>query len=339
MKSIRLLPVLVVAISSLLVLKTAGLVFNGSYVLGPMPALAAGGGSSGGHGAPAETSGAGEAGAMLSEPTMSDASPTMADPAPVLGSSGAAGGHGAPSAPAAEHGAPAEHAAEAEHGATVAAETSCAEAVTTATHGESEPAETAGDGHGTANPLAESLLSTECDTGGDAVPMQFDAQGNKVPLTGPDGASAAQAALLERLSGRRGELDAYAEELAMRQALVDAAEKRLEERQGTLQAMEAQITALVDQREKLETGQFAGIVAMYEAMKPKDAAKIFNTLEMEVLLRVAKIMSPRKMAPILAAMEPARAQELTVRMADLADQPAGQMTANDLSQLPQIVGQ
>ena len=332
MRSIRLLPVLVLAISSLLVLKTVGLVFNGSYVLGPMPVLAAGGGKPSGHGAPAEA-GSGEG--LPGEPTMSDANPTLADPAPVLASSSGADGHGAPAAAEGE----AEHGAEDGHEVATGVATSCAEpgAADEGAHGEA-PAAEASAGHG-ANALADSMTASDCEPAGDAVPMQLDAQGNKVPLSGVDGASAAQAALLERLSGRRGELDAYAQELAMRQSLVDAAEKRLEERQGTLAAMEAQIAALVDQREKLETGQFAGIVAMYEAMKPKDAANIFNTLEMEVLLRVAKTMSPRKMAPILAAMEPARAQELTVRMADLADRPAGQMTPNDLAELPQIVGQ
>jgi flagellar motility protein MotE (MotC chaperone) len=74
-------------------------------------------------------------------------------------------------------------------------------------------------------------------------------------------------------------------------------------------------------------------------MKPKDAAKIFNNLDMNVLLRVAKTMSPRKMAPILAEMDAARAQELTVQMANLADRPPTEMTPDDFAALPQIVGQ
>ena len=104
-------------------------------------------------------------------------------------------------------------------------------------------------------------------------------------------------------------------------------------------ALESQISTLVDQRKEMESGQFAGIVAMYETMKPKDAAAIFNNLDMDVLLRVAKTMSPRKMAPILAVMDTPRAQELTVKMADLADQPATEMSPSDLAALPQIVGQ
>ena len=107
-----------------------------------------------------------------------------------------------------------------------------------------------------------------------------------------------------------------------------------------MQALENQISTLVDQRQQMETGQFASIVAMYETMRPKDAANIFNNLDMAVLLQVSKTMNPRKMAPILAAMDPARAQELTVAMADMSEQPVDQMTPADLAAaLPQIVGQ
>ena len=79
----------------------------------------------------------------------------------------------------------------------------------------------------------------------------------------------------------------------------------------------------------METGQFAGIVAMYETMKPKDAANIFNELDMEVLLRVAKTMSPRKMAPILAEMDFANlnAEEASLYhlLAGRADEVQGRM--------------
>lgn len=341
MKSIRLLPVVVMAISALLVLKTAGLVLNGSYVLGPTPVLAAGGASSGGAGAPAE----GEGSEIGAESTMTDSSPTLADSNPTLKQQPEAGGHGAAAEPAeAGHGAEANEAsgAEAEPGEP-AAEHGATDSAGDATGGEAaclQPAMAADAGaHGAEGTSSADATSSACDSTAEAVPMEIDAQGKLVPMSGKDGASLAEAAVLERLSGRRGELEAYAEELALRASLVDAAEKRLQERQGALQVLETQIAGLVDKREEMESGQFAGIVAMYETMKPKDAANIFNSLDMNVLLRVAKIMSPRKMAPILAAMEPARAQELTVQMADLADQPATQMSPDNLAELPQIVGQ
>ena len=364
MKNIRLLPVVVMAIAALLVLKTIGLVTNGGYVLtGVSVAQAAGGGTP----APAGAEGT-EGGLTLpGEPTLEDTSPTLTDLAPTLGpadEAAAAAGHGAAApaaegqtaAPAAEHGAEpvaatteAEHAAEGAPSATFCAEsdarieqdgTVVINAASAAADG--EPAAEGDGAAAPAEPLPTDSFAAsmaDCLPSGDAVPMQVDGKGGIMPLIPATGGSLTEQQLLERLAARRTELQQYEQDLALRASIVDAAEQRIEERAATLAALEAQISSLVDQRQAMETGQFAGIVAMYETMKPKDAANIFNSLEMEVLLRVAKTMSPRKMAPILAAMDAGRAQELTVRMADLADRPATEMTPDDLAALPQIVGQ
>lgn len=88
----------------------------------------------------------------------------------------------------------------------------------------------------------------------------------------------------------------------------------------------------------LDDEQFSGIVGMYETMKPKDAAAIFNELSMDVLLRVSTSMSPRKMAPVLAAMTTSRAQELTVKMAEKELEPTLDTPIDDFSSLPKING-
>ena len=54
---------------------------------------------------------------------------------------------------------------------------------------------------------------------------------------------------------------------------------------------------------------------MYEGMKPKDAAKVFDRLEMPVLFEIASQIAPRKMADILGQMSPEVAERLTVEMA------------------------
>ena len=45
---------------------------------------------------------------------------------------------------------------------------------------------------------------------------------------------------------------------------------------------------------------------MYENMKPKDAAKVFDRLEMPVLFEIASQIAPRKMSDILGLMSPKR---------------------------------
>lgn len=329
MTNIRLLPVVILAVAAMLVLKTVGLVTNGGYVLtGVSQAQAAGGGGSA---KPGETV------TLPNNPTMEDSSPTLSDDSPTLGKA-ADGGHGAPAA--AGHGGAAS-----DHGDTSQASDADGE---TDAHGEPVSNVIAADNACDPRPVEEPgesdssegalmVIPGDCPPLADALPQVLTPNGTQ-PLGGGVN-TATEQALLERLSTRRTELESYEQELAMRASLVEAAEKRIEERQQTLKSIEDQIASLVEQRKEMEEGQFAGIVAMYETMKPKDAANIFNALDIEVLLRVAKMMSPRKMAPILAEMDTMRAQELTVRMASASTDPLDQMTPEALAELPQIIGQ
>ena len=74
---------------------------------------------------------------------------------------------------------------------------------------------------------------------------------------------------------------------------------------------------------------------MYEAMKPKDAAKVFDRLEMPVLYQIASQIAPRKMSDILGLMSPDVAERLTTEMARRAS--SSDQAAND-SDLPKIEG-
>ncbi len=355
MTNIRLLPVVVLAIAALLVLKTMGLVTNGGYVLTGVGAAQAAGATGGGE---AGTTEADLTVTPAGEPTMEDTSPTLSDNAPTLGAPAEeAGGHGEAPAEEATGEAPATGElpaippaeTPANPIAAMASDTYCVDADATITEGgevvlQGGGAEAAHGAEDAAEPVPEGsfppMPAADCLPSGDALPMEVVEGGSVAPLAGGEGVSSAtEQALLARLAARRAELEQYESDLALRASIVDAAEKRIEERAATLEALEAQISSLVDQRTEMEAGQFAGIVAMYENMRPKDAANIFNELDMDVLLRVAKTMNPRKMAPILAEMAPPRAQELTVQMAALADKPATEMTPDDLAALPQIVGQ
>ncbi len=173
----------------------------------------------------------------------------------------------------------------------------------------------------------------------DAVPMTENNNGDKIAIGSTDGVDQTERAVLERLSERRGELDILAKNLEARNALVEAAEKRLAERIASLEAIESRINALVDEKKAMDDTQFAGVVSMYETMKPGDAAAIFDSLDMEVLLRVARNMNPRKLAPVLAKMSTDRAQELTLGLAAVQPEPALDGEIEDMANLPQIVGQ
>lgn len=127
--------------------------------------------------------------------------------------------------------------------------------------------------------------------------------------------SASERAILERLQSRHQELDARAREMDIRESLLRAGEKRVKSRVEELKGVESQISTATEQKSEAEAAHFKGIITMYEAMKPKDAAKVFDRLEMPVLFQIASQIAPRKMSDILGLMSPEAAERLTVEMA------------------------
>jgi flagellar motility protein MotE (MotC chaperone) len=134
---------------------------------------------------------------------------------------------------------------------------------------------------------------------------------------GPAG-SPSERALLERLGERRDELQQRTREIDMRERLLENAEKKLEGRMNELKAIEEQSDAAATKRGNNEAGALRNLVTMYEAMKPKDAARVFDRLSHDVLVPVVLQMKPAKMAEVLAAMSPEAAEKLTVALANRA---------------------
>lgn len=122
--------------------------------------------------------------------------------------------------------------------------------------------------------------------------------------------------IFSELSARRETLDQRERQLAQREALLKAAEHQFDSKLTELEALRAEINALLNQQSEEEKSRLQSLVKIYEGMKAKDAARIFNTLEVPVLLAVVGQMSERKSAPILAAMEPERARHLTILLAE-----------------------
>lgn len=139
--------------------------------------------------------------------------------------------------------------------------------------------------------------------------------GTPVRLEEKPHVSPGERAVLERLQERRQELEARSRELDIREGLLRAAEKKLEARIGELKQMETQLGAAVQKKEEAESARLKGVVTMYENMKAKEAARIFERLEPRVLLEVASLIAPRRMSEILAQMSPESAQRLTVELA------------------------
>ena len=61
--------------------------------------------------------------------------------------------------------------------------------------------------------------------------------------------------------------------------------------------------------------KYRRLVKISESMKPDEAARILEKMDGQVLLEVVTRMGERRLAPILAQMDPLKAQAITVAMA------------------------
>jgi flagellar motility protein MotE (MotC chaperone) len=145
--------------------------------------------------------------------------------------------------------------------------------------------------------------------------MDKDGAGAQTADENPFNYSDSEIELLQDLAKRRDDLDKRAAALDRREALLTATEQRMDEKLAELKAVQAQIEAGLQQQKDAQDAQYKSLVKTYETMKPKDAARIFDTLEMDVLIEVAQRMKERSLAPVLAAMDATKAQAVTVELA------------------------
>ncbi len=131
----------------------------------------------------------------------------------------------------------------------------------------------------------------------------------------------AEIELLQRLAIRREELEVREKELEQRSSLLAAAEERINSKIIQLRNFQITIDDLIVRYDEQKENKMQSLVKIYESMKPKDAALIFQDLDMETLLMVAERMKERKLSDIMAKLQPAIARDITVELVNLRDLP------------------
>jgi len=135
------------------------------------------------------------------------------------------------------------------------------------------------------------------------------------------GLSQSEVQVLQALGARREALQAREGEIDTEAALLNAAEQRLTERLAELRELESTVSELLGQLDESQEQRLAGLVDVYQRMRAKDAATVFDGLEDETLLQVASRMRQQNLAEIMGKMNPVRARALTQMLADRARPP------------------
>ncbi|MBE0581925.1 hypothetical protein [Devosia sp.] len=253
---------------------------------------------------------------LAADPTLPDADPTLIDVSPTLGAEISPSDNGGTDTRTSAEG---EVAAEVDASTHVASSAAgCVIDITSAL--EVEGAEDAPTTSASVEQAAAD--DTPNGIGGDAEPecvsmvdaLVTHADGSQ--LTAPvDGISTTEALLLTRLKERRSDLDIQEATLMLQEDLLRAAEVRLEERAALLEATANELGAALDADTAKKAEEIARLAKLFETMKPKDAAAVMAGLPDDTLVTLVKLVSTRKMAPIMAQLPPDRASALTVMLA------------------------
>lgn len=137
----------------------------------------------------------------------------------------------------------------------------------------------------------------------------------------PEEMSAGEIEVLKQLSSRRATLDKREQDMAQKSALLQAAEIRVDQKIKQMEGLRTQLQGMLTQLNEQQQAQIANLVKIYETMKPKDAARILQTLEIPVLLGVMQQMKPARSAPIIAEMDAVKAKDITLTLAKLHELP------------------
>ncbi len=164
---------------------------------------------------------------------------------------------------------------------------------------------------------AEAITQSAAVAPSAAPPLATPSPGEKPAEPAERPVTASERDLLVDLRKRREALDAREAKLANREAMLAAIEQRLQSRFDDLKQVQSRLEALEQQRTARDEENWRGLVKVYETMKPREAATIFDDLDLPVLLPVVDRMKEQRAAAILAAMQPDRARLVTTELSRL----------------------
>lgn len=131
--------------------------------------------------------------------------------------------------------------------------------------------------------------------------------------TTPAGSTFTQSeiAILQELAERREALDLRNKEIDKKVIQLKVTEEEINKKLAQLQAYEKKLRSLMQEYSAKEKERLDSLVKLYASMKPRDAARILNTLDIEVSTALVREMKPSASSAILSQMEASKAKAIT----------------------------
>lgn len=120
--------------------------------------------------------------------------------------------------------------------------------------------------------------------------------------------------ILQELAERREAMDVRSKEIDRKAIQLKVAEDEIDKKIKQLQDYEQRLKKLITEYNHKEKEKINSLVKLYSTMKPKDAARIFNSLDMSILVPLLKEMKPSVSSAILSQMNAEKARAVTTEL-------------------------
>ena len=121
------------------------------------------------------------------------------------------------------------------------------------------------------------------------------------------------AAIRDDVDAERKRASERERRLKLRERALAAAEKRLSDK---MTQDDGAVAEPLPSPAEAESERFGSLARIYQGMKPKKAAAVFEKLDLRMQVEVAMRMKERSVALIIAYMDPAQAAALTTALAE-----------------------
>lgn len=117
--------------------------------------------------------------------------------------------------------------------------------------------------------------------------------------------------ILQELAERRETLDLRSREIDKKAVQLKVAEGEIDKKLVQLREYESKLKKLINEYNEKEKEKITALVKMYSTMKPKDAARIFNTLDINIVVSLLREMKPSTSSSIVSQMNAEKAKAVT----------------------------
>ena len=139
--------------------------------------------------------------------------------------------------------------------------------------------------------------------------------GESAASTPADGCGPGSEELLAAIRERSAQIETREAQIAERQALLEIGEEEFSKKQAALVEAEARLSATLALADGAAERDIDRLTAIYENVKPKRAAEIFNSMDATFATGVLARMNPASAAEILTLIDAQKAYAISVLLA------------------------